>query len=80
MQKYFKPAVEEKLMKKVVLPIESKFPGATYPYITYDYPYLKKPAEQPKKTDDEHAKTEIPAKVEPKTEEKKKDKKKKKKH
>jgi hypothetical protein len=44
MMKFFKPAVEEKMMKKVVQPIESKYPGATYPEVVYDLSAWKKPA------------------------------------
>jgi len=43
MMKFFKPDVEEKMMKKVLLPITSTFPGATYPLI--DYPITKKKTE-----------------------------------
>ena len=47
MMKFFKAPVEEKLMKKVLQPITSTFPGAIYPLI--EYPLHKK------KTEDEKA-------------------------
>ena len=43
MMKFFKLPVEEKLMKKVLQPITSTFPGATYPLI--EYPIHKKKVE-----------------------------------
>lgn len=42
MMKFFKPEVEEKMMKKVTEPIISTFPGATYPITEYPHIQLKK--------------------------------------
>ncbi len=57
MMKFFKPAIEEKMMRKVVQPIESTYPGATYPKVEYDLSQWKKPAaadeKQPEKGKEE---------------------------